>query len=206
LCWMGKYKLTYFNAMGRAEIIRLVFAQAGVEFEDIRIEKSDWPALKEKMPFGQLPVLQEDDRMLAQSTAIATYLAKKFGLDGADDWEAAKIQELFGVTSDLVNHAIPFWITTDENEKKKQMDEFEKEHLAPLFVRLDKILQQNGSGFFVGKKLTVADLNMLCIIGLFSSMFPNTAAKHPHLTEFKEKIMSLPNIKRWIESRPKTDF
>uniref|UniRef100_A0A914SB36 Uncharacterized protein n=1 Tax=Parascaris equorum TaxID=6256 RepID=A0A914SB36_PAREQ len=39
------------------------------------------------------------------------------GLDGADDWEAAKIQELFGVTSDLVNHAIPFWITTDENEK-----------------------------------------------------------------------------------------
>uniref|UniRef100_A0A0M3HR45 glutathione transferase n=1 Tax=Ascaris lumbricoides TaxID=6252 RepID=A0A0M3HR45_ASCLU len=172
---MGKYKLTYFNAMGRAEIIRLVFAQAGVEFEDIRIEKSDWPALKER-------------------------------LDGADDWEAAKIQELFGVTSDLVNHAIPFWIATDENEKKKLMDEFEKEHLAPLFVRLDKILQQNGRGFFVGEKLTVADLNMLCIIGLFSSMFPNTAAKHPHLTEFKEKIMSLPNIKKWIETRPKTDF
>ncbi|VDM24513.1 unnamed protein product [Toxocara canis] len=203
---MVKYKLIYFNSMGRAEVVRLVFAQAGVEYEDVRIEKANWPALKEKMPFGQLPVLEEDGRLLAQSTAIATYLASKFGLNGSDDWEAAKIQELFGATSDLVNHAIPFWTTSDEKEKKKLMDAFEKEHLEPLFARLDNVLQHNGSGFFVGKKLSVADLNMLCIIGLFSSMFPNTGAKHPHLIEFKDKIMNLPNIKKWIEMRPKTDF
>ena len=39
---MSSYKLTYFNARGKAEIIRLIFAQAGVEYEDIRIGGNEW--------------------------------------------------------------------------------------------------------------------------------------------------------------------
>lgn len=42
-----KYKLTYFNLRGRGELIRLILAQAGVEYEDIRIEKDKWPAMKD---------------------------------------------------------------------------------------------------------------------------------------------------------------
>ena len=43
---MGKMKLTYFNLRARAEIARLILAQAGEDYEDKRIEFSDWPALK----------------------------------------------------------------------------------------------------------------------------------------------------------------
>ena len=43
---MPEYRLTYFNAMGRAEPIRLLFAQAGEKYQDRRIEKPDWPSLK----------------------------------------------------------------------------------------------------------------------------------------------------------------
>ena len=38
--------LTYFNARGRAEIIRLILAYAEVDYEDKRINNTDWPALK----------------------------------------------------------------------------------------------------------------------------------------------------------------
>jgi len=40
------YKLTYFNGRGRAETIRMIFAQAGVAYEDVRIEGAQWPELK----------------------------------------------------------------------------------------------------------------------------------------------------------------
>ncbi len=43
---MGKLKLTYFNGRGRGEPSRLILAQAGVDYEDVRIEFADWPALK----------------------------------------------------------------------------------------------------------------------------------------------------------------
>ena len=43
---MAKIKLTYFNAKGRAEIIRLILAHAGVEYEDFRIARDQWPSVK----------------------------------------------------------------------------------------------------------------------------------------------------------------
>lgn len=43
---MPQYKLHYFNFRGRAELARLILKQAGVEFEDVRFERTEWPALK----------------------------------------------------------------------------------------------------------------------------------------------------------------
>lgn len=39
------------------------------------------------MPFGQMPVLDIDGKIYAQSTAISRYLAKQVGLSGKDDME-----------------------------------------------------------------------------------------------------------------------
>ena len=46
---MSSYKLTYFNGRGRAETTRMLFAVAGVKFEDIRVGEDDgkeWEAIK----------------------------------------------------------------------------------------------------------------------------------------------------------------
>lgn len=40
------YKLIYFNARGRAEHIRYIFAHAGIDYVDERISKERWPELK----------------------------------------------------------------------------------------------------------------------------------------------------------------
>ena len=39
---MSSYKLSYFDIRGKSEIIRLIFAQAGVEYEDNRIGQNEW--------------------------------------------------------------------------------------------------------------------------------------------------------------------
>ena len=43
---MPNYTLHYFNSTGRAEIARLIFHYAGVQFTDHRFEFSEWPELK----------------------------------------------------------------------------------------------------------------------------------------------------------------
>ena len=42
-----KMKLTYFNMRGLAENIRLILAQANVDYEDHRLEKGQWAEIKE---------------------------------------------------------------------------------------------------------------------------------------------------------------
>ena len=70
-----KYKLTYFDARGRAELSRLIFAAANVEYIDDRVD--DWPAGKDQAPLGQMPYLTVDGSIkIPQSIAIARYLAR----------------------------------------------------------------------------------------------------------------------------------
>ena len=44
---MSGYKLYYFNSRGRAEICRLAFAAAKIEYEDIRFNREEWAKVKE---------------------------------------------------------------------------------------------------------------------------------------------------------------
>ena len=75
---MTTYKLIYFNSRGRAEIIRQIFALAGIKYEDMRVTEEEWAKLKDNTPYGALPVLEVDGKMLAGSGPIARYLAEKF--------------------------------------------------------------------------------------------------------------------------------
>lgn len=43
---MPVYKLIYFDAKWRGEVIRLAFTAAGQEFEDRRIAGEEWPSIK----------------------------------------------------------------------------------------------------------------------------------------------------------------
>jgi len=43
------------------------------------------------MPFGKVPVLEIDGKVVNQSVAICRYLAKKAGLAGGDEWESLLI-------------------------------------------------------------------------------------------------------------------
>ncbi|XP_033316696.1 glutathione S-transferase-like [Bombus bifarius] len=53
------------------------------------------------MPYKKLPVLEIDGTPVAQSNAVARYLARKYDLMGKDEWDAMICDELVDTLGDL---------------------------------------------------------------------------------------------------------
>ncbi|XP_076483683.1 hematopoietic prostaglandin D synthase-like [Bombus vancouverensis nearcticus] len=53
------------------------------------------------MPYKKLPVLEIDGKPVAQSNAVARYLARKYDLMGKDEWDAMICDELVDTLGDL---------------------------------------------------------------------------------------------------------
>ncbi|CAP37609.1 Protein CBR-GST-5 [Caenorhabditis briggsae] len=205
---MVAYKLTYFNGRGAGEVIRQIFAHAGQDFEDVRVTMEQWPELKAGTPFGQLPYLEVDGKPLAQSHAIARYLAREFKLNGQCPWEEAQVNALSDQFKDYSSEAKPYFYAKmgfgpgDVETLKKDvfLPAFEK-----FFTFLSNFLKASGSGFLVGKSLTWIDLAVaqhsadLIAQGIDFSKFQDLKAH-------SEKIQAIPQIKKWIDSRPETPF
>ena len=76
-----KLVLTYFDFDGsRGEVARLAMHIAGIPFEDRRIARKDWAALRDSTPFQAVPILEVDGQVIAQSNTINRYVGKLAGL------------------------------------------------------------------------------------------------------------------------------
>ena len=89
-----KITLYYFKIpFWRAEVTRLSLFIADIPFDDHRIEGDEYDEFKKTgklpngkiAPFKQLPVLEVDGKIFAQTGAIARYCGKLSGLYPKDD-------------------------------------------------------------------------------------------------------------------------
>jgi len=198
------YKLTYFNIKALAEPIRFIFAHAGVEYEDNRIERENWPAVKENYPWGQLPVLQVGDKTLCQSNTIARYLAKKYNLIGDDDWEAAKMDELADALTDFRGEWRKHFTEQDETKKAELKKNFDENVVPKYLSKFDAQIAANGGQYLVGKRVSWIDLQLAHFLEFFEAQSPALLENFANLKKLKETVFDIPQIKAWVEKRPAT--
>jgi len=204
---MSTYELIAFNSRGRAETIRLIFAAAGVDYEDVRVESDQWPTMKPSTPFGQLPVLKVDEIQLSQTNAIARYLGRKFNLAGKTELDQARGDMIVDCLVDTVTPIVAFIMEKDESKKADIMKKYRDEQLPAYLTKIEAILTANHDGekFFVGDEVTWTDLLFLNYIDWICLMCGvDPLAKHSKLAALKVRIERLPKIASWIEKRPKT--
>lgn len=204
---MSHYKLTYFNVRARAEILKLIFAAAGVEFEDNRLEGPQWPGLKPTTPFGSMPLLEVDGVTLAQTKAIGRFLAHRFGLAGETDVERAIADSVVDYHDDIATAAQGFKNEKDEAKKAEGKKKFLDEQLPVFLERLETILKKNptGSGYFAGKNLTWADLGLIILFGrLGINEGDNVLVKYEKLRALHKRLLEHPKIATWIANNSKT--
>nr|QST14964.1 GSTsigma1e protein [Diaphanosoma celebensis] len=201
---MPTYKLHYFNMRARGELSRLIFAHANVPYEDCRYEMSEWAEQKSKMPFGQLPVLEVDGKMLAQSHTMGRYLARKFGLAGKDEWEQAQADMYVDCVNDIMNAARASVMETDPEKQKELFQTYIGEQVVPHVQLIEKQLRKNGTGYLVGSSVTWADLAYYSFFSFLLERCPDMLKDTPHFKRLLSTVENIPQIKKWIETRPKT--
>lgn len=156
---MSKPKLIYFDApVSRGEECRLALHLAGIEFDDVRIKPEAWPALKEQMPYGGLPVLELPGRApLAHANAILVLIGRRHGLHPADDFEAARHEGMMAHVEDLRAVVGPT-IRMGEAEKKTAREAIVAGFLPAWARAAEKNILV--APFFGGDKLHVVDLKL----------------------------------------------
>jgi len=203
----GPVRLTYFNSRGLAELPRLCLAYAGVEYEDVRVEKVDEEfKASGKLAFGQVPLLEINGMNLVQSFAIARYLARKFGFYGSTVEEEAQIDSVMEGLNDIRTK----WYYTDSLKHGK--DEAKKEFFdkfVPLWLdHFEQLLTKSGTGFYVGDKLSLADIQGYNLFWNYSkNRFPEgTFDNFPKILAHVERIGAEPKIAAWVAKRPVTEW
>jgi len=205
---MPTYKLTYFDGRGLAEGARLIFAHAGKKYEDVRLPMGD-SSFKSKAPFGQVPLLEVDGHTIAQSFAIYRYLARQFHLAGQNPIEEALVDSVADAAKDFGNDTGE-WFRVAAGFAQGDKEKLYKEKVEPakekLFTALEKFLEKSHSGFIVGNKETWADLVITDRLASLQQMAPTFLDGHPKIKQWVDKVRAIPNIKKWVDTRPQTKF
>jgi glutathione S-transferase len=199
-------KIVYYDAKGRAEITRLVLAAGGIKWEEEVIDDAKWKTEKEKTPFGQLPVMEVNGKRFAQSLAMANFAAREAGLYGKNNLEALQIDQVIQLGNDLLNVAVQAFHEKDEAKKAEQLKHFTEVDAPKYFALYEKLLKDNGTGYFVGNSLSLADIFIYDQIFTPSIYKSYKADGFPLLLALKQKVESQDKIKAYLANRKETQF
>ncbi len=217
---MSKPTLVYFASRGRAELIRLVLAEAAVDYHEHPVghgtppsngRLTDFQALKAtpQLPFGAVPVWEEPDGfVLAQSAAIASHLALLHGLQGKTPREAAQCDQMLGAFDDVRAELRKLAVVAPEG-RPAQREQLATQFLPRWFGYFDRLLRANrgGADVLVGQSLTVADLALWYLIeSCQDNGFGDAVAAYPALVAFAARIGQRPRIAAWVKSPGRHPF
>jgi glutathione S-transferase len=200
---MTKPRLTYIDApVSRGEECRLALHVAGIDFEDRRLKREEWLALKPTSPFGGVPILDLPGHPpLGQSNAILTLIGRRHGLHPSDDFEAARHEAVMEHVEDLRAHVGATMRMTDADQKKRAREELATGYLPTWGARTELQISEDGP-FFGGAALQVVDLKLLMTVRWFRGgaldHIPATVfAACPKLNRLHDAVDAHPAVRAW---------
>ena len=204
---MSKPKLTYFDApMSRGEECRLALHIGGVDFEDNRLKRDGWSALKPQTPYGSLPLFELPGHpVLAQSNAILVLIGRKYGLHPKDDVEAARHEAMMCHVEDLRANIGPTLRVEDPAEKKRARENLAATYLPTWAANAEK---QIGDGpFFGGGSVHVVDCKLHMVVrwlkaGTLDHIPGTVFAPYAKLNRLSDAVADHPKVKDWYIKHP----
>ncbi|XP_005113022.1 glutathione S-transferase 1 [Aplysia californica] len=197
----SKIRLFYFAYRGRAEVSRIILAHAGKQYDEVTFPHAEWQKYKHQAPLGQCPMLEVNGRRFPQSMAHFTYLAREFGLYGKTNMDGLVIDVVMNTLEDVYKAAAKSWYLEDGPERDKQMEICRQEETPKYLAYLEKLLSDNGSGYFVGKSLSLADIAAFDARSSYLKLFLIFDNRYPLLEKNAQLVLDNKNIQDYIDTR-----
>ncbi|KAF4528025.1 hypothetical protein B566_EDAN002208 [Ephemera danica] len=194
-------RFCYFDFTGLGEPCRFMLAYGDEKFVDDRMTGEQFAERKKTFPFLKVPYLEIDDMCLHQTMAICRYLARKYGIAGKTEAQIVEADMMAETLNDVRSGLAMYHYESDAAAKERKKENTFKQTNEYL-DRLEKRVAENGGNFVKGQ-LTWTDvifaafthyLNFMAGYDLFEN--------RPALLGLKDKVYALPNIKKYLDSRP----
>lgn len=184
-------KLYRHPLSGHCHRVQLFLSLLGLPHEAVEIDllrgQHKTPEFLALNPFGQLPVIDDDGTVLADSNAILGYLAARYG-DGAwapaDPVHAAHVQRWLSVAAgELAFGPAAARVITLFGRNADPKPVIERAHA--LCRVIDATLQRDGHAFITGAAPTIAD------VALYSYL--------AHAPEGNVSLDAYASLRAWLE-------
>lgn len=182
----------------------MIFHHGGIPFEDINIEFSKWPEIKQKgeiCHFGQLPSLQlPDGRIISQSGAIVRYAASVAGLYPREPEAAAEADMLLELSQDMnAINPILNWHVAGGEEWTASHDRYFK--LLPQWMTAaQKILGEKE--YFGGETPHFGDFGLFHIVNNTLTVSPQSLDSFPAILAWSGRMLALESVQKYFSERP----
>lgn len=219
---MAALRLFYLPLRAKAEPIRMILAAGNIPYENVVVPLSEWPNAKIKReicPFGQLPSVQlPDGTMLAQSSAIISYvakLAKVYPIVTADAAIADMIVQLCLNEMNAINPILNFHAVNTEIWTEAHQTYF---NTLPIHLSaITKLAENNylysgaaaaekeGEGaayYYCKKKPHHGDFALFHIINNTLTVKPDALDGYPAVKSWYAHMLMLPYLKTYVDTRP----
>jgi len=200
-----KPELTYFAVRGRAEVVRVMLEDLGIDYVDRRVSVEEWPAVKATLLFGHLPTYRDGDVFIDQSHAIYRHLARKYALYGDNEQDRIRCDIVEEAFVDAQTNIGTFCWRPDFAQARAA---YEATQLPVVLDKLQKLfdLNRSRSGWWVGDRLSYVDFLAWHTLEYVRALSPRNLDRFDRLKAAKLKLEARPRIAAYLkcERRPAT--
>ena len=198
--------ITYYLPLrSRGETTRMLLVYSGIPHENVTVPFPEFMSAKSNggdiVPFGQLPSMRlPSGTIIAESGAMARYVARLANLYPGDLEEIAKAEMLFELTQDMsAINPILNWFEYNSDAWQGAYNEYFSN--LPLWVgAAQKLL--GDKHYFGGDKPHFADFAFLHICLNTLEVSPDALGPFPSILTWVNKMKSIPSIAKYLEERP----
>jgi glutathione S-transferase len=221
-----RYAFYYWpEIQGRGEFVRLALEEAGADYVDVARGRGGVDAMMKFIegqagahpPFAP-PFLKAGKLVIAQTANILFFLGPRLKLVPRDEAGQLWAHQLQLTVTDFVldihdtHHPIGASLYYEQQRPAaRQRTKHFWQHRVPKYLGyFERILNESGGHYMLGRKLTYVDLSMFQLVAGLRYAFPRRMKRFekniPGLVALHDRVAQRPRIKAYLASKRRIPF